>query len=413
MGAADVAQAHDLLLEKYVVPLESTALLAAAWQGATERADRAGVDVKVAAPRLEEDLSPAQNSAIFGEAFEVLAVAAPAKVSHDSLARAAITEMAASLNDGHTRFVAPESWESSSRLAPQFQYRTIRTESGTMIWDVSEGSNAEAGGLRPGDIILKINGISPQERERPAVIPPGEYALVEIERPGHGKLKLDVLPEPEGARPFEARLIGNVAYVLLHSFIPPPQKLDGDIAFEAAFSTAVLNLSAAQPDGWVLDLRDCPGGSIAALSFVSGLFGAEGRVYEATQRSGLQRSISASGPNAVVGRPLVVLVDGATASAAEVVTATLQDMGLAHVIGTVTAKKVDGALRFPLTNGGGLVITFERARAGPLRRVLDGAGVTPDELIALNTGDIRRGIDNQLARALAYIKQEAAPVGAN
>jgi carboxyl-terminal processing protease len=274
-----------------------------------------------------------------------------------------------------------------------------------MIWDVSEGSNAEAGGLRPGDIIRKINGVSPQERERPAVIPPGEYALVEIERPGRGTLRLDVLPESEGARPFEARLIGKVAYVLLHSFISPAQKLEGDIAFEAALSTAVLNLSAVQPDGWVLDLRDCPGGSIAALSFVAGLFGADSRVYEATQRNGLQRSISASGPDAVAGRPLVVLVDGATASAAEVLTATLQDKGLAHVIGTVTAKKVDGALRFPLDHGGGLVITFERARAGPLRRVLDGAGVTPDELLALNTRDVQRGVDN--------IKEESTPLGAN
>jgi carboxyl-terminal processing protease len=321
--------------------------------------------------------------------------------------------MASSLNDGHTRFVAPESWESSVRLTPQFQYRTIRTESGTMIWDVSEGSNAEAAGLKPGDVIRSINGVSPQERERPAVIHDGEYALFEIERPGRGKLRLDVLPEPAGARPFEARMVGSVAYVLLHSFVSPSQKLDGEIPFEASFSTAVLNLAAVQPSGWVLDLRDCPGGSIAALGFVAGLFGVDGLVYEATQRSGSTRSVYASGEDAVQGKPLVVLVDGASASAAEVLTATLQDKGLAQVIGTATAKKVDGALRFPLDNGGGLVITFERARAGPLRRVLDGVGITPNELIALNTRDIVRGIDNQLARALAYIKEESAPLGSN
>ena len=406
LNADDVLQAHGLLLERYIEPLDSKDLLDAAWQGASRRAREAGIDAKLAAPATEAGNAEA-NAPAFREALAGLAAAAAREVSADTLARSAITAMTASLNDGHTRFIAPEAWETSLRLAPQFQYRSIRTESGTLVWDVSEASTADKGGLKPGDIIKKINGVAPEEKERPPVIQDGSPAIIEVQRPRVGALALHVVPESDGARPFEARMIDSVAYVLLHSLQQPGKKLDGDIAFQDSLSTAVLNLTAASPTGWILDLRDCSGGAIASLGFVAALFGANGQVYEATQRSGATRSIKASGDDAVQGKPLVVLVDGATASAAEIITATLQDSGLAHVIGNRTAKKVDGALRFPLDDGGGLVITFERARAGPLRRVLDGVGVTPDELVVLNTRDLDSGLDNVLGRAIAYLQEES------
>ena len=405
-GAGDVIQAQRLLLEHYVSPVPAASLLDAAWAGAIERARQAGADDRRLPLAPITDV-PESAQPAFEMAFGLLREETAHRVSGDTLARAAIAAMARSLNDSHTRFVPPETWQSSGRLSPLFQFRTLPTESGLLIWDVTPGRNAFLAGLRPGDYLLSVNGVAATERERPASVDPSRPAMLRVRRPNAGVLELQVMPEPDESPPFDTRLFGDIAYVQLYAFLPRDRELAGG-SFQDVFTRAVRELAAAGPAGWVLDLRGCPGGNLSSLAFVAGLFGARGLVYEATQRSGATRTVSASGDDAVAGKPLAVLVNGSSASAAEVLTATLQDLGLALVIGTRTARGVNGALRYPLDSGGGLFITVEQSRAGPGRRVLEGAGVTPDELVVLNVEEIATGRDNQMQRALAYVHEQAA-----
>jgi carboxyl-terminal processing protease len=409
LTTADVLQAQDILLRRFVDPLDPKALLRVAWEGALDRAEDDRVDVRdVSTPDLPDALDEETTNQRFRDAFEELITASARKVSADSLVRAAITGMTDSLNDSHTRFVPPESWATTSRLGPEFLYRTIRTETGVMVWDVTEGSNADRAGVRPGDVIEKINGVSPLDRERPPDVSLDQASTLELSRSGAPKRSVRVEPEPQTSAPFEARMIGNVAYVMLYSFLPRDHELEGGVQFQEAFVTAVNDLAAKNPSGWVLDLRNCPGGNINSIGFVSGLFGAQGIVYQAKQRAGTERIVWASETDVVRGRPLVVLTNSASASAAEITTASLQDAGLGYVIGTHTAKKVNGSLRYTLEGGGGLVVTIERTRAGPLERVLEGTGVAPDELVPLDLVGIALGRDNQLSRALTYLQNEVA-----
>jgi carboxyl-terminal processing protease len=133
----------------------------------------------------------------------------------------------------------------------------------------------------------------------------------------------------------------------------------------------------AKIKGLVLDLRGNPGGLLKQSIRVADLFLAQGQIIKTRGRhpDSIQH-YEASGPDLVTGAPLVVLVDGKSASAAEIVAAALQDRGRAVVIGTSSFGKgtVQTVIRLP--NGGEITLTWSRLIA-PSGYVLHGLGVMP------------------------------------
>jgi C-terminal processing protease CtpA/Prc len=91
-----------------------------------------------------------------------------------------------------------------------------------------------------------------------------------------------------------------------------------------------------------------------------------------------------------------------------VLAVTLQDAGIAHVIGTRTEGAGHPARSFPLERGGGMRIATSHLKAGPNGRVVEGAGVMLDEVLRLDLEGIRNGRDNQLERALDYLHSPVA-----
>ncbi|MEE9544961.1 MAG: S41 family peptidase [Rhodospirillales bacterium] len=133
----------------------------------------------------------------------------------------------------------------------------------------------------------------------------------------------------------------------------------------------------AKIKGLVLDLRGNPGGLLKQSIRVADLFLAQGQIIRTRGRhpDSIQH-YEASGPDLVTGVPLVVLVDGKSASAAEIVAAALQDRGRAVVIGTSSFGKgtVQTVIRLP--NGGEITLTWSRLIA-PSGYALHGLGVMP------------------------------------
>ena len=135
----------------------------------------------------------------------------------------------------------------------------------------------------------------------------------------------------------------------------------------------------AHAGGIVLDLRDDPGGLVDEAVDVAGAFLDGGPVVSYAQRGSGTHTLDAVGVGDTA-TPLVVLVDGNTASAAEIVTGALQDRGRAVVIGSKTFGK--GSVQEPATLSDGSAIEFTVGRyLTPSGRALDGVGIDPDVAI--------------------------------
>lgn len=140
--------------------------------------------------------------------------------------------------------------------------------------------------------------------------------------------------------------------------------------------TAVATLHGRHVTGFVLDLRGNPGGLLAESVETASAFLRGGHVVTYTRRDGRSQQLDAIGSGDAT-TDLVVLVDGATASGAEVVAGALQDRGRAVIVGSRTFGK--GSVQEPrrLSDGSSLALTVARY-ALPSGRSVDGVGIEPD-----------------------------------
>jgi carboxyl-terminal processing protease len=149
---------------------------------------------------------------------------------------------------------------------------------------------------------------------------------------------------------------------------------------------AVAQAGKDHASGIVLDLRGDPGGLLSEAVETAGAFLDGGHVVTYTRRDAAPQRLDAAGPGDT-RTPLVVLVDGGTASAAEVVTGALQDRGRAVVVGSRTFGK--GSVQEPhtLSDGSALELTVARYFL-PSGRSVEGVGIEPDiEVSTSQAGD--------------------------
>jgi carboxyl-terminal processing protease len=169
----------------------------------------------------------------------------------------------------------------------------------------------------------------------------------------------------------------------------------------------VARASARADTGIVLDLRDDPGGLLDEAVETASAFLTKGPVVSYVQRGSRPTTLQAlGGGNPSI--PLVVLVDGGTASAAEIVTAALQDRNRAVVMGTQTFGK--GSVQEPerFSDGSALELTVGHYLT-PSGRALDGVGITPDVLIPVLTPTAE--LDARAVEVLSGLTADAGSAG--
>jgi C-terminal peptidase prc len=221
-----------------------------------------------------------------------------------------------------------------------------------------DGSPAEAAGLRPGDHILAVDGESTMGESLSTLVfeVRGEAGTDVTLTVGRGDEELDItvtravidLQEVSG------ELIGDdVAYLRLSSFT------DRSTALLRDELAALLERGAS---GVVLDLRGNPGGFIVAAQGIASQFLPEGELlFTVEAGDDVQRwTAEAGGLASDPSIPLVVLVDGGSASASEIVAAALHETGRATIVGTPTFGKNTVQIWHDLPNGGGLRLTTDR-----------------------------------------------------
>jgi carboxyl-terminal processing protease len=191
----------------------------------------------------------------------------------------------------------------------------------------------------------------------------------------------------------------DIGYVLLRGF-PEPSVVD-------SIERDIARFQAAGVHGLVLDLRGNSGGRIDVGTRLLAHFLPSGAtVYQEVDRGG-QNSTHSTRGGTRYDLPLVVLVDGGTASMGEIFASAVQEHGAATILGTGTAGSVAAAQVFGLPDGSALQVTvFEilSADGKPLNKV----GVVPDEVIQPDNADPSSGNDPVLARAVEILHDQTA-----
>jgi carboxyl-terminal processing protease len=259
-------------------------------------------------------------------------------------------------------------------------------------------SPAEKAGLRPGDVVIAIDGepVAGQtlEEARSKVRGPKDTAVVlTVERDGTAPTDIEIVRAVIVSPEVDARDLadGKVGYLRLIGF--------SEHAAEELARVAADDIKAGK-EALVLDLRGNPGGFVTAARSIASQFLADGTVFWEEDADGnLQETVAETGGAATdPAIPLVVLVDGNSASASEIVAGALQDRGRAKLVGTQTFGKGTVQQWTQLEDdAGGFRLTVAKWLT-PDKTWVHGTGITPD--VVVDETSAKPGDDPVLERAL-------------
>ncbi len=312
-----------------------------------------------------------------------------AAVQPEKLTYGAIGGMVEALGDtGHSAFLSPEMVKQEEEFT-KGSYKGIGAEvkvkdGHVVIVAPFDGSPAQKAGLRPGEIILRVDG------QDVAGLP-----LIQVVRRIAGeagtRVTLTILnPASEATRDV---LLTRTTIAIHHVTW---QQLPGTKLAHlrlAGFSEGVTDdldraLRAIRGKGLagiILDLRDNPGGLLNEAVGAASQFLAGGTVLQEKDAKGEITSVPVRSGGLATEIPLVVLVNGGTASAAEILSGALQDAGRAELVGEKTFGTGTVLQRFPLPDGSALLLAVEEWLT-PKGRVIWHQGIAPDRVVALPEG---------------------------
>lgn len=331
-----------------------------------------------------DDPPPVKRTGVIDEAADRIVSKAARPVDREALERAAVEGMLRALGDRWSTYYGTSEF-TSFQAALEGHYSgvglwlrgsTAGSGAGVEVGSVQPGSPAERAGVLAGDVLLSVAGKDVTTADVPTVaglLRGAERSTVRVAvRRGAATRTVSLTRTTFSTADVAVeRLAGNIARIAVTGFT---RGVGRDVA------RAMEDAPSGRPAGGVvLDLRDNPGGLLDEAVAVASVFLDGGPVvsYERRGRSPQTLEAFAGGD---VATPLVVLVNPSTASAAEVVTAALQDRNRAVVVGTRTYGK--GSVQEPstLSDGSALELTVGRYLT-PAGRSLDGIGVEPDVVV--------------------------------
>jgi len=319
--------------------------------------------------------------------------------------------------DPHSRFMDPDEYERFRKETESGDEKdgigvdVERRKNRLVIVAPIEGSPAAKAGIEPGDVIKRVDGTDITNLEFDDAVsriqgPADSEVVLVVERRGR-ELTFRIRRGHFEVRSAEGKMLDDgIAYLKIRIFAADTDRLVG---------TLLDQLAAANKGpfrGMVLDLRRNPGGLLDESIKVADRFIAEGLIVKTVGKGGrVLDEAKAHKGGSWLGFPMVALVDGGTASAAEIVAGALQDHGRAVVMGTQTFGK--GSVQSVINIGGcgakpcGMKLTIARYYT-PSGRSIQVQGITPnlivegsgpaaarDEEQALREGDLKRRLRNE------------------
>jgi len=241
---------------------------------------------------------------------------------------------------------------------------------------------AAKAGIQSGDLIIRLDeasvkGLSLNEAVDIMRGKPGSKLMLTVLREGESKpLKIEITRAIIKVKSVKQRLLEpGFGYVRVSTF----QSHSADGVKEALRALRIEN--DGQLKGLVLDLRNNPGGLLNAAVDISDIFISKGLiVYTEGRVRGSNQKFKAKPSDLLKGAPLVVLVNGGSASASEIVAGALQDQGRAVIVGSKTFGKGSVQTVMPLTNDTAVKMTTARYFT-PSGRSIQAEGIEPDIIV--------------------------------
>ena len=298
------------------------------------------------------------------------------KIKTDDDARIAIDSMIASLNEPYTRFMPKKDYEELTTSITSKIYGigvNIYSNAGKIeIFNVIPATPAEFAQLKQGDIITAVNGKDTNGMnvsEVAALVRGPENSVVELTILRNGKKLTKTLKRKEiKIKTVKSSVLDNhIGYIQIISF------MSGSTPNE--FVEALENTK--NTDSLILDLRGNTGGLLDNAVFIADIFIKSGTIVDIIYKDGYKKSIKAQDEMIPLDKPIVVLVNGASASASEILSGALKDYHRAILVGKKTFGKGLVQKVIPLPNQTGVNITIARYLT-PKGTDINELGIKPD-----------------------------------
>ncbi|WP_448564583.1 carboxyl-terminal processing protease CtpC [Trichothermofontia sp.] len=347
--------------------------------------------------------------------------------ANQEAAYAAIREMLGKLDDPYTRFMDPDEFRnmqvdtSGELTGVGIQLAQDEETKKLVVVSPIEDTPAAQAGILPKDIITKIDDKSTEGMDVNQAVNlirgrVGTEVVLTIQR-GEQELvfplkraRIEIHPVRYSLREGPEGKVGYIRLVQFSSLAPKEMR------------EAIQALERQQVNGYILDLRSNPGGLLQASVSIARLWLKEGEIVSTVSRVGSTDHQRANNSQ-LTNKPLVVLVNGGSASASEILSGALQDHDRAVLVGTKTfGKGLVQSVR-PLGDGSGLAVTIAKYLT-PNGNDINKSGIKPDIELELTEAQVealsRDGgakigtlDDPQFARALEVLNQKIAATRSN
>ncbi len=329
------------------------------------------------------------------------------------LMRGAIDGMMRAVGDEHTSYMDPKVYEMTTQQLQGEEYEGIGawvdiTGDFLRIINPMPGSPSEKAGLRPGDLVIAIDGEDMTGKD-------GEYARQHVLGPRGTTVVLTILRKGKD-KPFDVtleraaivtpsvtgRMVDDtgIAYIRLYTF--------GDDT-AADLKEELRKLMAQNPKGLVLDLRGNGGGYLKTAIEVGSQFISDGKLMIEEYGNGTVQEYDALRGGLALDIPVVVLINGGSASASEIVAGAIQDLQRGYLVGEQSYGKGSVQQWSELSDNQGAVrITIARWLT-PSGRQINKLGLRPDFIVELTEDDAANDRDPQLDMAVKVLLEKLLP----
>ena len=331
-------------------------------------------------------------------------------VDYTKLIDGAISGMVKTLDDPHSIYLDQKMYE-LMRSHTEGSFGGVGIVMGfkdnkITVISVMEGTPSEAAGIKTGDEIIAVDGVPTSEIEPEEVVlhirgEIGTDVTLKIRRAGEEDKDYvvrratiqvhtvagEMLPDTDG-----------IGYIRIASF-------SEHTADE--FKDAYHALEKDGVRGMIIDLRENPGGLVTSCVAIANMVVPKGPVVSVVQKDGRREEYESELSEEKY--PLVVLIDGNSASASEILAGALQDTGAATIVGQTSYGKGSVQVILPLYDDDALKLTIAKYYT-PSGRSIDGTGIEPDVRVEPQADGAQ---DVQLLKAIDVMKDKLAGIGAN
>jgi carboxyl-terminal processing protease len=339
---------------------------------------------------------------LFGDVFEKIRTDYVEKPEDAKLIESAISGMLSGL-DPHSSYMDPKSFKDMQvQTKGEFGGLGIEvTQEDGFVKVVTpiDDTPASRAGLLAGDFIVEIDGDSVQGLTLNQAVdrmrgPVNSSVKLRISRKGTDSFEVSLKREIIKISSVKSRIENDVSYIRITQFTEKTS--DG---LKNAIDQATKNIPADKLKGYIVDLRNDPGGLLDQAIAVSDAFLERGEIVSTRGRNpdDAQRYVARSG-DLTGGKPVVVLINGGSASASEIVAGALQDHKRATIIGTRSFGKGSVQTIIPLGPSGALRLTTARYYT-PSGRSIQAKGIDPDIQVLQDVPDEIKGKDETKGEA--------------